>query len=96
MLKPVTNAVGIPRTLSVERRCLQAASKVYQLAVDRLSKAPNTILFLSSNAWDAYAASAFGLRVAWCNRCAQPRERLPGVPDREIRTLAELPSLLDL
>jgi 2-haloacid dehalogenase len=68
--------------------------KVYQLAADRLSLAPNDILFLSSNAWDAYAASAFGFRVAWCNRYGQQPERLPGMPDRGIRTLAELPPLL--
>ncbi len=68
--------------------------KVYQLAVDRLGAAAGTILFVSSNAWDAYAASAFGMRVAWCNRYAQRRERLPGHPDREIRTLAELPAIL--
>jgi 2-haloacid dehalogenase len=68
--------------------------KVYQLAVDRLGAAPGTILFVSSNGWDAYAASAFGMRVAWCNRYAQRRERLPGQPDCEIRTLAELPRIL--
>ncbi len=68
--------------------------KVYQLAVDRLALAPEAILFLSSNAWDAYAASAFGLRTVWCNRYGQARERLPGAPDREIRSLAELPELL--
>ena len=69
-------------------------SKVYQLAVDRLGAAAGTILFVSSNAWDAHAASAFGMRVAWCNRYAQRRERLPGLPDHEIRTLAALPALL--
>jgi 2-haloacid dehalogenase len=68
--------------------------RVYQLAVDRLGLAPGATLFLSSNAWDAYAASAFGLRVVWCNRYDQPREHLPGAPDREIRTLAELPALI--
>jgi len=68
--------------------------KVYQLAVDRLALAPEAILFLSSNAWDAYAASAFGLRTVWCNRYGQARERLPGAPDREIRSLAELPALV--
>src|SRR5258707_14553338 len=67
--------------------------KVYQLAVDRLALAPEAILFLSSNAWDAHAASAFGMRVVWCNRYGQARERLPGAPDREIRSLAELPAL---
>ena len=68
--------------------------KVYQLAVDRLALRPEAILFLSSNAWDAYAASAFGMRAIWCNRYGQARERLPGRPDREIRSLAELPGLL--
>jgi 2-haloacid dehalogenase len=68
--------------------------KVYQLAVDRLGMMPGGILFLSSNAWDAYAASAFGMRTIWCNRYGQGRERLPGAPDREIGSLADLPELL--
>jgi 2-haloacid dehalogenase len=67
---------------------------VYQLAVDRLGIEPSAISFQSSNAWDAYAASAFGMRVVWCNRYGQRRERLPGAPDCEIRTLAELPALV--
>jgi 2-haloacid dehalogenase len=68
--------------------------KVYQLAVDRLGVPASAIAFQSSNAWDAYAASAFGMQVVWCNRYGQRRERLPGHPDREIRTLAELPALV--
>jgi 2-haloacid dehalogenase len=67
---------------------------VYQLAIDRLGIERTAISFQSSNAWDAYAASAFGMRVVWCNRYGQRRERLPGTPDREIRTLAELPELV--
>ena len=67
---------------------------VYQLAVDRLGVPAHQISFQSSNAWDAHAASAFGMRVVWCNRYAQRRERLPGAPDHEIRTLAELPDLV--
>lgn len=68
--------------------------KVYRLAADRLGVEPATISFQSSNAWDAYAASAFGMRVVWCNRYGQRAERLPGKPDREIATLAELPALV--
>jgi len=68
--------------------------RVYQLAVDRLGVPVGAIAFQSSNAWDAYAASAFGMRTVWCNRYGQRRERLPGAPDREIRTLAALPDLL--
>ena len=68
--------------------------KVYQLAVDRLSVAARTIAFQSSNSWDAHAASAFGMQVVWCNRYNRRRERLPGAPDREISSLAELPTLV--
>jgi len=68
--------------------------KVYRLAVERLGVPSSSIAFLSSNAWDAYAASAFGMRVVWCNRYGQRAERLPGAPDREVRSLAELPALI--
>jgi 2-haloacid dehalogenase len=68
--------------------------RVYQLAVDRLGIPADAIAFQSSNAWDAYAASAFGMRVVWCNRYGQRRERLPGAPDCEIATLADLPALV--
>jgi 2-haloacid dehalogenase len=68
--------------------------KVYRLACDRLGLDAGAILFVSSNAWDVHAASAFGMRTTWCNRYGQRRERLPGQPDREIGSLAELPSLL--
>ncbi len=68
---------------------------VYRRAVDRLGVWPAEVLFVSSNGWDAHGAKAFGLQVAWCNRTGQPRERLPAAPDAEIRSLAELPALLD-
>ena len=68
--------------------------KVYRLAVDALGVPAHAISFQSSNAWDAYAASTFGMRVVWCNRYGQRRERLPGAPDREVRSLAELPALV--
>jgi 2-haloacid dehalogenase len=70
--------------------------KVYRLAVERLGLAPETIAFQSANGWDAYGASAFGLRTVWCNRHAQAPERLPGKPDFEVRSLADLPALLGL
>jgi len=69
-------------------------SKVYQVACDRLRLAPAAISFQSSNAWDAHAAAAFGMRVVWCNRYGQRRERLPGTPDREATSLADLPAVV--
>jgi 2-haloacid dehalogenase len=85
----------LDHVLSVEEvGIFKPDGRVYQLAVDRLGVPARAIAFQSSNAWDAYAASAFGMRVVWCNRYGQRRERLPGAPDREITTLAELPALL--
>ena len=85
----------LDHALSVEEvGVFKPHARVYRLAVDRLGVPASAIAFQSSNAWDAYAASAFGMRVVWCNRYGQRRERLPGTPDREIRSLAELPALL--
>lgn len=67
---------------------------VYQLAVDRLRVKPDEICFVSSNAWDAFSAKAFGFRVIWCNRFGQAPERIPALPDGEIRTLSALPTIL--
>lgn len=68
--------------------------QVYQLAVEQLGVPAAAISFQSSNAWDAWAAKAFGMQVVWCNRYAQRPERLPGTPDREIRSLTELLELV--
>jgi 2-haloacid dehalogenase len=86
---------ALDHVLSVEDvGAFKPAPAVYQLAVARLGVPPSAIAFQSSNAWDIHAASAFGMRTVWCNRTGQRRERLPGAPDRETKTLAELPELL--
>ena len=99
MLDAVVKSAGLDglldAVLSVEEAGIyKPHPKVYQLAVDRLAVPAAAIAFQSSNSWDAHAASAFGMKVVWCNRYGQRRERLPGSPDFEIRTLAELPALL--
>jgi 2-haloacid dehalogenase len=99
MLRAAVDGAGIgamvDAVLSVEDvGVYKPHPKVYQLAVDRLGLDARGICFQSANAWDAYAASAFGLRVVWCNRQRQQPERLPGRPDYEISSLAELPALV--
>jgi len=70
-LEPLLDAV-----LSVEEvGVYKPHPKVYQLAVDRLAIPASAISYQTSNAWDAYAASAFGMQVVWCNRYGQRRER---------------------
>ncbi len=99
MLRAAVEAAGlgatVDRVLSVEEvGVYKPHPSVYQLAVDRLALAPGSICFVSANAWDAYAASAFGLRVIWCNRQRQRPERLPGRPEHEVTSLADLPALV--
>ncbi|HVX65028.1 MAG TPA: haloacid dehalogenase type II [Bryobacteraceae bacterium] len=88
-IEPLLDAV-----LSVEEvGVYKPHPKIYQLAVDHLGVRPQEISFQSSNGWDAWSASAFGMRVVWCNRYGQRPERLPGLPDHEVRSLADLPFL---
>jgi len=99
MLDAVVAAAGLgamfDAVLSVEEvGAFKPDPRVYGLAVDRLGCPAPAIAFQSSNAWDAHAASAFGMQVVWCNRYRQRRERLPGAPDCEIATLADLPALV--
>lgn len=99
MLAAAVQAAGLgsllDAVLSVEEvGVYKPHNDVYRLAVDRLGVPAAAIAFQSSNAWDAYAASAFGMRVVWCNRYRQRAERLPGRPDAVVESLDELPGLL--
>lgn len=99
MLDPLVRSAGLEPSLDTvlsveEAGVFKPHAKVYQLAVDRFGVRANEIAFQSSNAWDAWGAKAFGMQVVWCNRYGQRPERMPGTPDREIRTLAELPPLV--
>ena len=69
---------------------------VYELAARQFGVPLQEISFQSSNAWDAVAAATFGMRVVWCNRYGQQRERLTAQPDLEVRTLSALPEILGL
>jgi 2-haloacid dehalogenase len=99
MLRAVVEAANLgpllDAVLSVEEvGVFKPHPDVYQLAVNRLGIPAAQIAFVSANGWDAYAASAFGMRVVWCNRYGQRPERLPGAPDRVVTSLADLPALL--
>jgi 2-haloacid dehalogenase len=68
--------------------------RVYRLATDGLGLQAREICFLSSNGWDAHAGAHVGFQTCWINRAVAPRERLPGVVARELRTLEGLPGLV--
>ena len=63
---------------------------VYELALKAFQLPAARILFVSSNAWDAAGARAFGFPVAWVNRAGLPFERLGATPNLIVADLAEL------
>jgi len=101
MLTGAMNSAGlstlIDMALSVESVGIyKPHPSVYQLAVDKVGVPAGRICFLSSNSWDAAGGAAFGFRVVWVNRAGAPAENLPASPERQIKSLAELPALLGI
>jgi 2-haloacid dehalogenase len=77
--------------LSVEAvRAYKPDPRVYALATERFACEPRDIVFVSSNAWDAWGASHFGFRVAWCNRAGNKPEPLVPFPETALAGLHEL------
>jgi len=68
--------------------------RVYRLAVDRLHVPAASILFVSSNFWDAAGAKAFGFRACWINRDGAPPDELGLTPDMMVRRLDEISAQL--
>lgn len=63
---------------------------VYQLGPQALHLPAGEILFVSSNAWDAAGAKAFGYSVCWCNRPGRPMDRLGFAPDIVVTSLDQI------
>ncbi len=81
--------------LSVDSvRAYKPDPRVYALATARFSCEPGEIVFVSSNAWDAWGAATFGFRVAWCNRGGNPAETLAPAPETTLAGLHELPAFV--
>jgi 2-haloacid dehalogenase len=68
--------------------------RVYQLACDRLNLGHDEIGFVSSNGWDAAGARTFGFTTFWINRSGAPIDELGVTPDRVMKSLADLPTLM--
>ncbi|MCD0503230.1 haloacid dehalogenase type II [Bordetella petrii] len=68
--------------------------RVYELACHTLGAAPQDILFVSSNGWDAAGAAHFGFEVCWVNRQGAAFESLGATPAHTLDSIAELPALL--
>lgn len=64
--------------------------QAYALGPQATGHAAADILFVSSNAWDALAATWFGYRTLWINRYGVPFEELGTPPTRTGETLHDV------
>ena len=71
-------------------------ASVYDLVGAHYSCAKGEVLFVSSNGWDAAAATGYGFTTAWVNRGGDPVDRLPWKPAHQLRDLSGIPALAGL
>ena len=62
----------------------------YQLGVQATGFPAEQIAFVSSNSWDALAATWFGYRTLWVNRYQLPFEELGTQPERAGSSLRDV------
>lgn len=67
----------------------------YGLGLAATGLAPRQIVFVSSNSWDALAATWFGYRTLWVNRGGLPFEELGTQPTRTGASLRDVLTFLD-
>lgn len=77
--------------LSVERvGAYKTHADAYALGTQTFGCAPQEIVFVSSNGWDAIGATWFGYTSFWVNRGRQPLEQLDVTPTATGATLEDL------
>lgn len=82
--------------LSVDRvKKFKTAPEVYELATEALRCPAGRILFVSSNGWDACAATWFGFTTLWINRGNLPPERLGVAPHAVGRGMQDVVRFLE-
>jgi len=68
-------------------------ARVYDLVGEKFGCSRNDVLFVSSNGWDAAAATGYGFVTAWVNRGSDPVDRLPWTPTHQLVDLTGIPEL---
>jgi len=71
-------------------------ARVYDMVGARFGCAPDQVLFVSANGWDAASAAAYGFHTLWINRAGDPVDRLPGRPESTAADLGAVPNILGL
>lgn len=100
MLEAMVAHAGIDRLLdgliSVDQaRIYKPSPRCYALVTDTLGLAPEQVLFVSANPWDAAGGKSFGFTTAWVRRGRAIAEELPARPDVEVPDLLRLAGWLD-
>ena len=98
MLQGAVRSAGLETVLndilSVESvGIFKPAAAVYDLVGARFNCRADEVLFVSSNGWDAAAATGYGFTTAWVNRSGEPMERLPWTPHHVLSDLDPIPAL---
>ncbi len=70
--------------------CFKTRREVYALAPAAFGCEPAQILFVSSNAWDAIAATWFGFQTFWVNRSGAPLDELGTAPSATGHRLSDV------
>ena len=99
MLQSAVHSAGmsglLDAVLSVDRvRQFKTTPTSYQLVQAHLGFAPEDVLFVSSNAWDAMGANWFGFTTLWVNRQGLPPEAIGPAPHHTGRDLSEVLKVL--
>jgi 2-haloacid dehalogenase len=98
MLRGAVDSAGIEDVLdallSVESvGIFKPDARVYDLVSAEFGCTKDEVLFVSSNGWDAAAATGYGFTTAWVNRAHDPVDRLPWAPAHTLPDLTGIPKL---
>jgi 2-haloacid dehalogenase len=98
MLQGAVNSAGIGDVLDVSLSVQSVGifkpdASVYDLVGAHFGCAKDEVLFVSSNGWDAAAATGYGFTTAWVNRSGEPMDRLPWTPAHVMQNLTGIPAL---
>ncbi|OAN80656.1 haloacid dehalogenase, type II [Sulfitobacter sp. EhC04] len=101
MLQGAVDSAGIGDLLDVSLSVetvgiFKPDAAVYDLVGKHFGCARDEVLFVSSNGWDAAAATGYGFATAWVNRSGEPMDRLPWTPAHVLTNLTDIPKLTGL
>ena len=98
MLEGAVQSAGIGEVLDISLSVQSVGifkpdARVYDLVGGHFGCAKEEVLFVSSNGWDAAAATGYGFTTAWVNRSGEPMDRLPWTPAHVLSDLTGIPTL---